>query len=377
MAEVPHPSGPPRGDARRKLLLGWEQGCRVRGTELGPTTEALFLVTALLAALRAGTETPELGRAARTWGCRFSNPTEALSVFLPLREALFELDEPRTPSGLPEPGGPLEADAITMTTLLDEVMTQVVDAASTHLRAVALEDPLTRCANRRALDEDLPRAILAARHSGLDLAVAAVDLDGLKAINDERGHPAGDAALLALVDALHRELRDADTLYRAGGDEFVVVAPFTGSCGARSLMGRAEAAGAPLFSWGVADLGELTHLGDVGGGGDVTDDPDPTERGAAGRAEPEDAAGRGVSAASLAPASLAPALLAPALLAAADADLYQRRAQRRSASLPGAKRGAGVLAQLRRSRSTALGTEDKASSTSSEDVVHPRENRTA
>ncbi|HAM03605.1 MAG TPA: hypothetical protein DCQ30_15485 [Acidimicrobiaceae bacterium] len=265
----------------------------------------MFLVTALSSALRAGSETPELGRAARTWGARFSTPVEALSVLTMLRDALIELD------GAPDGRGSVPATIVNR--LFDQMSMEAVDAASANLRAAARHDPLTGCANRRALDEDLPRALAGAERSKLDLAVAVVDLDGLKQINDAEGHAAGDTALRSLVDALRRALREADTLYRAGGDEFVVVAPFTDAAGARALMRRAERMGAPHFSWGVAGLNQARALA-----GEARE-----------RREGRHGADSGIGAG---------ALGALALLELADGDLYRRRRAARTAAATASRR---------------------------------------
>ncbi len=234
-------------DRRRELLAAWERRSRARGgTEHSSGADALFLVTALSNALRRASETPELGRAARTWGARFGAPVDALASLSVLRDALTGVAGDSA-DGLPVPLPVLNR-------IFDQAALEAVDAASANLRSEARNDPLTGCANRRALDEELAHAMSSARRSNLDLAVAVVDLDGLKLINDTQGHAAGDAALVDLVGALRQALREADTLYRTGGDEFVVVAPFTDAAGARALMRRAERMGGPTFSWGVASL---------------------------------------------------------------------------------------------------------------------------
>lgn len=295
--------------------MDWERRCRVQANSGHCTgADALFLVTALSGALRSGSETPELGRAARTWGSRFSTPVEALSVLTLLRDAVIDLN------GAGGDAGPVPSP--TLNRLFDQMSMEAVDAASANLRAAARHDALTGCANRRALDEDLPRALASAERSKLDLAVAVVDVDGLKQINDEEGHAAGDDVLRSLVDSLRLALREADTLYRSGGDEFVVVAPFTDAAGARALMRRTEHMGAPHFSWGVAGLSQARAMAS-GDGAQLSERP-----------RRSDGIGAG-------------AFGALALLELADADLYRRRrAARRAAALAGRRRRVTTVASV-------------------------------
>jgi two-component system, cell cycle response regulator len=82
------------------------------------------------------------------------------------------------------------------------------------------KDPLTGVANRRAGEEALATALEAG-----SVALAMVDLDHFKRINDTFGHPAGDAVLMAVAGALERSLRERGTVARFGGEEFAVIAP--------------------------------------------------------------------------------------------------------------------------------------------------------
>jgi diguanylate cyclase (GGDEF)-like protein len=86
-------------------------------------------------------------------------------------------------------------------------------------------DPLTGVLNRKATTRRLERAFDGVRARGRDasFAVLFLDLDNFKRINDTLGHAVGDACLKAVVDNAHRELRQADTLGRWGGEEFLVV----------------------------------------------------------------------------------------------------------------------------------------------------------
>jgi diguanylate cyclase (GGDEF)-like protein/PAS domain S-box-containing protein len=90
------------------------------------------------------------------------------------------------------------------------------------LEALALRDPLTGLANRRLLNELLDAHIARTQRSGAPLAVAYLDLDEFKEVNDEYGHEAGDAVLCETARRLLATVRGADIVARLGGDEFVI-----------------------------------------------------------------------------------------------------------------------------------------------------------
>ena len=92
-----------------------------------------------------------------------------------------------------------------------------------NVAALALRDPLTGLANRRLFDELLESAVARTERSGRELAVAFLDLDGFKVINDRHGHKAGDHVLRETAQRLLANVRGADTVARLGGDEFVFV----------------------------------------------------------------------------------------------------------------------------------------------------------
>ena len=91
--------------------------------------------------------------------------------------------------------------------------------------ARSLHDPLTGLANRLLLHDRLDHAVRTGRRDNRGLAVLAMDLNGFKVINDTYGHDAGDAVLCTVATRLVRATRDADTVARVGGDEFVLVMP--------------------------------------------------------------------------------------------------------------------------------------------------------
>ena len=121
----------------------------------------------------------------------------------------------------------------------------------------ARSDPLTGLGNRKALMEDFSRLLAAAHRRGTPVSLVALDLDGLKAVNDRSGHAAGDKLLCLFADLLRRSLRAQDLAVRAGGDEFMLLLPDTDATGARGVVARltgAAAAASPevRFSVGVA-----------------------------------------------------------------------------------------------------------------------------
>jgi diguanylate cyclase (GGDEF)-like protein/PAS domain S-box-containing protein len=92
-----------------------------------------------------------------------------------------------------------------------------------ELSALALHDPLTGLANRRLLNELLVAALARTQRDDTPLAIAFIDLDGFKVVNDTHGHDAGDAVLCETARRLLAIVRTTDVVARIGGDEFVVV----------------------------------------------------------------------------------------------------------------------------------------------------------
>jgi diguanylate cyclase (GGDEF)-like protein/PAS domain S-box-containing protein len=91
------------------------------------------------------------------------------------------------------------------------------------LADLALHDPLTGLANRRLYEELLGAELARKQRSGLPLAIAFLDLDGFKDVNDTYGHDAGDFVLCETARRLLSTVRRADLAARLGGDEFVIV----------------------------------------------------------------------------------------------------------------------------------------------------------
>lgn len=99
-----------------------------------------------------------------------------------------------------------------------------LDAARQRAETEAFTDPLTGLANRRAFDLAMGLA-KAATGEAADFALAHLDLDYFKAVNDSLGHAAGDAVLCHVADVMRAVTRAQDTVARIGGDEFVLILP--------------------------------------------------------------------------------------------------------------------------------------------------------
>lgn len=98
-------------------------------------------------------------------------------------------------------------------------------AHTERIREQSLQDPLTGLANRIRLKDRTQYEITRARRTGRKIALAFVDLDQFKPINDTHGHAVGDSVLQEVAARLSARLRDNDTLARVGGDEFVALLP--------------------------------------------------------------------------------------------------------------------------------------------------------
>jgi len=110
-----------------------------------------------------------------------------------------------------------------------------------RLERLATTDPLTGLFNPRAFHDELRHELGRTARYREPISLLLMDLDGLKRINDQFGHEAGDAALRSVSAAMRSGLREIDLGARIGGDEFAVLAPQTGAEAAVILAERLRA----------------------------------------------------------------------------------------------------------------------------------------
>ena len=103
-----------------------------------------------------------------------------------------------------------------------ELRIAALEEALLEAHAAASTDPLTGALNRRGFAAASGRELARLHRSAGRIALAHLDLDDFKRVNDTLGHQAGDNALIHLVDVLHKAMRPSDVLCRFGGEEFVL-----------------------------------------------------------------------------------------------------------------------------------------------------------
>ena len=233
----PIPAGAPLSLLGPHILRTWEARCQL--TEGGlhanwTTDENRHLVQAVSAFLTTGDSSP-LADAARAWGHANPSMPILLSRVSCLRDTLVGL--------------PGLDDARHFQTILDGLTSAAVAGATAQLADAAFTDPLTGVGNRRALEDDARAALAEADRANRVVSIVAIDLRGLKVVNDTRGHAAGDVLIAGFTASMRAALRDSDRLFRVGGDEFVALLPSAQGERDSDLMPRATRFNAPPFSW--------------------------------------------------------------------------------------------------------------------------------
>lgn len=116
-----------------------------------------------------------------------------------------------------------------LTLVMINVVLNVIGELQRAMLLQTITDPLTGAYNRRHLDAQLAQVVAGAGPARSVNTLLAMDIDHFKAINDQHGHAAGDRVLIELVAVVTARKRQIDTLFRTGGEEFVLLLPRT-SC---------------------------------------------------------------------------------------------------------------------------------------------------
>lgn len=144
--------------------------------------------------------------------------------------------------------------------LLRDITQQKEAEAKIHHQA--FYDPLTNLPNRALLDTYLPKTLSQAQRQNIPVAIAFLDLDRFKVINDTLGHSVGDELLQQFGQRLQNCLRAEDLLVRWGGDEFIIVLAFVSTLDdVRSMCDRLIASVQPTFYINHHSLHISTSIG--------------------------------------------------------------------------------------------------------------------
>lgn len=147
-----------------------------------------------------------------------------------------------------------------------DVLLDKLQRTNHELETMANTDGLTGLFNRRVADASLDREWRRALRSARPASLAIMDIDNFKRINDDYGHPAGDAVIRHLADTIRLIMRETDTAARFGGEEFLIIMPDTDGSGAtvfaerlrQHVMAHAVAYGEQMLRYtisvGVADI---------------------------------------------------------------------------------------------------------------------------
>ena len=110
-----------------------------------------------------------------------------------------------------------------VTTVFAYAFSVINNRQQRQLVDLATKDPLTGAGNRRALETRLTELVAAFERNGKPASLLLLDLDHVKAVNDIHGHATGDQILQRITQIVELRIRTSDSLYRIGGEEFVVV----------------------------------------------------------------------------------------------------------------------------------------------------------
>ena len=204
--------------------------------------------------------------AAMLWGAvRFTPMRTAVSVMVTV--ALIAMLAAHGEAGFPRPSGTLETTILLgylcLIAILPQALALSVDehrGLNRRLQRRANTDPLSGLPNRGAFEAAARAAMEDASNSSL--ALAYLDLDNLKLVNDTASHRAGDALIVAVADALRMQVHPDDGLGHLGGDEFVVLMRNVGATAARErALGLLRAVEAARCRYAGEEFGTTASIG--------------------------------------------------------------------------------------------------------------------
>lgn len=202
------------------VTLGWYiyRTRRVRGASIA--IAVLCIIGALVTILVRGVEQAYWAFPAVLASFYLLKPREAIVLTLLFSAAIL----PKLTQDLPV----FTAATITITILVTAAFAYAFSVINNRqqqeLIQLATKDPLTGAGNRRALERKLSEVIASNERGTGPTSIIVLDLDHFKRVNDVHGHATGDRILCEIVSIVNLRTRINDSLYRVGGEEFVVVA---------------------------------------------------------------------------------------------------------------------------------------------------------
>ena len=169
-----------------------------------------------------------LNKSSRNLARRITSPIAQVTQMISARESDDKTHEIPNPVNITELDNLLSMNLkIQSSKLRYQRVSQEMELKNVQLRTLAITDPLTQLYNRLKLDEVLCYEIARSRRDETPLAVAIIDVDKFKLVNDAYGHHVGDTVLIGVSQIMLKNTRSTDFLGRWGGEEFLLVLPNT------------------------------------------------------------------------------------------------------------------------------------------------------
>jgi diguanylate cyclase (GGDEF)-like protein len=232
-----HDARAPESPLARLAWVAERVAARYEGGDLGQLADEAYAAMELLGLDRAKAdqvtqEVPALAAsAAQGLGCENIDEKAIGATLLDVNRSLAALN------------GSYEVMVRRLEALIAEKedLAKSLAEANGRLEAMAMSDPLTGLANRRAVEAALTRDLARADRDKTWLSVVVLDVDHFKKVNDTHGHAGGDQVLVALGELLRTALRAGDLAGRIGGEEFLTILPGTDPDGAMVAAERLRA----------------------------------------------------------------------------------------------------------------------------------------